>query len=243
MQIRKMRLSLMLVVLVVVLMSVVSYRFGRPLWARVTPPRTVADVLNEYGPQVEPKLSGAFQRAGLSYPPAALALLAFKQEKRLEVWGKGDNGWVLVNAYPVLAASGSAGPKLKEGDRQVPEGVYRIEGLNPNSRFHLSMKVNYPNAFDRARAREDGRSNLGGDIFIHGRAVSIGCLAIGDAAIEELFVLVGRTGARNVQVIIAPHDMRRQAAPVLPKPVWLPTLYADIAAALSAFPTNGQPAR
>jgi murein L,D-transpeptidase YafK len=98
------------------------------------------------------------------------------------------------------------GPKLREGDRQVPEGVYRIASLNPNSRFHLSMEVNYPNDFDRAMAAKDGRVNLGGQIFIHGGTASIGCLAMGDAVIERLFVLVARVGRENVRVVIAPGE-------------------------------------
>ena len=75
-----------------------------------------------------------------------------------------------------------------EGDKQVPEGFYRIELLNPNSRYHLSLRVNYPNADDIERAREDRRDllNLGGDIMIHGGAESIGCIAIGNPAIEHL---------------------------------------------------------
>ena len=93
-------------------------------------------------------------------------------------------GFVLAD--PILAASGVSGPK-REGDKQVPEGFYRIELLNPNSRYHLSLRVNYPNADDLERARQDGRalSTLGGDIMIHGGSASIGCLALGDPAVGE----------------------------------------------------------
>ena len=76
----------------------------------------------------------------------------------------------------------------------MPEGVYAIEAFNSNSRFHLSLKLDYPNAVDRQQAALEGRDQLGGDIFLHGKDVSVGCLAMGDAAIEELFVLVARTG-------------------------------------------------
>jgi murein L,D-transpeptidase YafK len=65
-------------------------------------------------------------------------------------------------------ASGGLGPKLGAGDRQGPERIYAIESLNPNSLFHLSMRLNYPNEFDQMRAKQDGRSDLGGDIMIHG---------------------------------------------------------------------------
>src|SRR5690606_4961 len=94
-----------------------------------------------------------------------------------------------VRALPVLAASGRVGPKLQYGDYQVPEGFYRIEALNPNSRFHLALRVNYPNAFDRAEAAREGRTHLGGDIMIHGSNASVGCLAMGDVVSEDLFVL------------------------------------------------------
>ena len=86
----------------------------------------------------------------------------------------------------------------------MPEGVYRLTHLNPASSYHLSIRVDYPNAFDRARGAEDGRANLGGDIYIHGKAVSIGCLAIGDDNIEELFTLVADTGLANARIVLAP---------------------------------------
>src|SRR5258708_6605055 len=70
-----------------------------------------------------------------------LAVLVFKSEKRMEVWSGGGPNWTLLREYPVLAASGASGPKLIEGDRQVPEGVYRIVEMNPNSRFHRSCKL------------------------------------------------------------------------------------------------------
>src|SRR5207244_3968581 len=119
-----------------------------------------------------------------AYPPAELALLAFKQERLLEVYAtdKKMGGFKFVQAYPILGASGELGPKLREGDGQVPEGLYAINFLNPNSLYHLSLRVSYPNDFDRAQAKRDGRQKLGGDIMIHGSFASIGCLAMGDEA-------------------------------------------------------------
>ena len=205
---------------------------------QVAGPRTVADVVERYGPAAEARLRPHFERAGVPYPPKRLALLAFKQEKRLEVWAENSGRWALVRVFPIPAASGHAGPKLREGDRQVPEGLYRIESLNPNSSYHLSLKLNYPNEFDRQQAAAEGRANPGSDIFIHGKAVSIGCLAMGDEAIEDLFVLVARVGAANVQVVIAPNDLRRgkPVTDMTTAPAWLPGLYGRIEAALKAFP-------
>jgi len=193
-------------------------------------------------PPVKPErpavpLRTAFSRAGVPYPPTKVALLGLKEERVLEVWAHHDGKWRFIKGYPVLAASGVAGPKLREGDRQVPEGVYRIIWLNPNSKYHLSMKIDYPNEFDRRHAREDGRTNLGGDIFIHGDAVSIGCLAMGDGPIEELYRMVEKAGAENVKVLIAPHDPRVKPLPrsVSDGPSWVPELYEELGAELEAF--------
>jgi len=192
--------------------------------------RSVEDVLALYGPTAEQQLQPRFQRAGVAYPPRELMLVAYKAERVLELWARDQGEFRLIREYPILAASGTAGPKLRQGDLQVPEGIYRIDGLNPNSRFHLSMRINYPNEFDWDRAEEDGRDHLGSDIFIHGKDLSVGCVAIGDAAIEELFVLVAQTGAERAGVVIAPHDPRlvplRADQEWLPE--WTPELYAAI---------------
>ena len=217
--------------------------FGRALWypllLRVSGPRTVADVVAKYGPAARARLAPHFKRAGVAYPPKEIAILTFKQERRVAIWARSGTRWRFLRNYPILAASGHAGPKLREGDRQVPEGVYRIGHLNPASSYHLSMKVNYPNAFDLRMARRDGRTRLGGDIFIHGKDVSIGCVALGDRAIEELFTLVAETGYSNVRVIIAPNDLR-VAGPVFHStaPRWAADLYRTVAAALVPFPVS-----
>src|SRR5205823_13248792 len=156
---------------------------------------------------------------------------------RLAFWAGDAKSWHFIRAYPSLAASGHAGPKLLQRDYQVPEGLYRIEYLNPASSYHLSMKVGYPIAFDRAQAARDHRTRLGGDIFIHGKNVSIGCIALGDPAIEELFTLAEDVGPQNIKVIIAPNDLRVAGAPMREDaPLWVAQLYRTIAAALAEFP-------
>lgn len=203
--------------------------------------RTVADVITEIGPQAEARIRPFFEQAGVSYPSAALAFVVLKEERELEVWAEGDGKWVYIRTYDVLAASGGQGPKQRQGDRQVPEGIYRIVDLNPASRFHLSMKINYPNSYDLQKAHDEKRSNLGGDIYIHGKAKSIGCLAVGDPAIEELFVLVAKTGVNNVKVVIAPNDMRKYSpnADMASQPPWLPDLYDTIGQELAKFRIRG----
>ncbi|MBI4345653.1 MAG: L,D-transpeptidase family protein [Elusimicrobia bacterium] len=192
-------------------------------------PRTVGDVLRRFGPPADRRLSPYFEAARVEYPPRRLTLLALKEERRLEVWAETGGRPVLVRSYPIVRASGGPGPKLREGDGQVPEGRYRISLLNPNSSYHLSMKIDYPNAFDRRQGAREGRTRLGGDIFIHGRDVSIGCLAMGDAAIEELFVLASRVGVQNIDVLIVPHDLRQRPAPAAAGRAWVERLYADLA--------------
>ena len=193
--------------------------------------KTVAARLEEYGEIVRKRLLPYFQEAEVPYPPAKIIFVGLKQEKKLEVWTCGtENKFKLVRTYPILAASGKLGPKLKEGDCQVPEGIYRIESLNPNSRFHLSLKLNYPNNFDRRQAATEGRTNPGGDIMIHGSNVSIGCLAMGDEAAEDLFVLAAGVGFDNILVILSPVDLRTAPMPELsyPLPPWTETLYEQI---------------
>ena len=199
--------------------------------------RSIDDVVKLYGRDARQRLAPAFERSGVAYPPASVWLVALKEERRLELWAGGRDRRHIKD-YDIQAASGEAGPKRSQGDLQVPEGLYRILWLNPASSYHLSMKVDYPNDFDRSRAHLDGRTNLGGDIFIHGRAVSIGCLAMGDPAIEELFVLAADAGVKNLRAVIAPHDLRvrRAALPPTPDPSWLAELYAILDEELRLFP-------
>lgn len=198
---------------------------------------SVAGVIRKIGPRAEARIKPFFEKAGLPYPSRRLAFVVLKEEKKLEVWTRYDGNWVHVRTYDILAASGSRGPKRKKGDYQVPEGIYQIVSLNPASRFHLSMKINYPNAYDLQMARNEQRSNLGGDIFIHGKTRSHGCLAMGNKAIEELFVLVAKTRPKNVKVVIAPHDLRKSdpALNLPSQPSWLPDLYGVIGRELAKF--------
>ncbi len=175
---------------------------------------TVAERLEQYGPAARARLLPRFSSAGVAYPPAFATLVGLKQARELRLYaGAEPETQRLVATWPFRAASGSLGPKLREGDWQVPEGVYAVESLNPNSRYHLALRVGYPNAFDRQMAQRDGRTNLGGDIMIHGGAASIGCLAMGDAVAEELFVLAADTGLERITVILAPVDLRTTSRP------------------------------
>jgi hypothetical protein len=207
---------------------------------RLVRPYSVDDRMARLEEPVRLRLDRDFRAAEAAWPPKRLDFLAFKLEKRLEVYVPGKQAKpVFLKSYPVLAASGSLGPKLREGDMQVPEGIYRVEYLNPNSRFHLSMKLDYPNADDRNQARAEGRTRLGGDIMIHGNHVSIGCLAVGDPAAEELFVLAALAGVDQVRVLIAPVDFRQRGLPPdLLLPSWTDGLYKRLASELKEYPVG-----
>jgi len=202
--------------------------------------KTVQDRLEQYGHTVRERLLPYFETAKIPYPPQKVILVGLKHEKILEVWACGEkNQYNLIRTYPILAASGRLGPKLKEGDRQVPEGLYRIESLNPNSMFHLSLRINYPNDFDHQQAKRENRTNLGGDIMIHGSNVSIGCLAMGDETAEDLFILATETGIKNVSVILSPIDFRKSTLPEVMHtlPEWTDVLYEHIKRELSKLKT------
>jgi hypothetical protein len=211
----------------------IFFHYGGAVWRpyamRITGGKTVEEVVENL------KTRGLGIEAGLLESLEGLVLLGLKEEEVLEVWGKrrGESP-IRIKEYAFTGSSGTLGPKLREGDRQIPEGIYSIEYLNPNSRFHLSMKLDYPNAFDRAKGRADGRDRLGFDIFIHGESSTIGCIPIGNEGIEELFLLVSEIGEENVVTILAPYDMRVKSKKVEVDGItWLPELYEEIRAAIA----------
>ncbi len=202
---------------------------------------TIADRVAQYGPGARARLEPFFAAAGVPYPPDRFVLLGFKRERELHLLAAGPGrDLVFIRSYPIWGASGVLGPKLRQGDQQVPEGIYTIVYLNPNSVAHLSLALSYPNDYDLARAYEDGRErdSLGGDIMIHGRSTSAGCLAIGDGAAEELFVLAADAGWEDAVVVVSPVDFRRSVLPAdYRAPTrWVEHLYAWLRAELYRFP-------
>lgn len=193
---------------------------------------TIEDRIEQYGDEAQLRLRPYFQKAGTSYPPKEIVLVGLKKEKLLEVWVRDDrqDNFVIVRQYSVLGSSGKLGPKLQEGDRQVPEGIYRVDSLHPNSSFHLALRLNYPNEFDLLHAKQDGRNSPGSDIMIHGSTASIGCLAMGDETIEELFVMAADTGIENIKVVLAPLDLRKSDLPPTNSdlPTWSGSLYTKL---------------
>lgn len=200
---------------------------------------TVESRLAEFGSRARARWRPHFQAAGVAYPPPYVLLAAFKRERRIDVYA-GASPWdlSLVRRVAMTAASGGPGPKLREGDRQVPEGFYEIDLLNPNSLYHVGLHVAYPNEFDERMAALDRRRDLGGKIMIHGDAVSIGCIAVGDAAAEDLFTLAADSGLSHLSLLVAPRDFRRTGErEVLPgQPPWVQGLYADLEQRLLMLP-------
>lgn len=142
----------------------------------------------------------------LSFDRFQLFLRAFKKEQKLEVWIKenGKEQFAFLHTYDFCTTSGILGPKRKEGDLQIPEGVYQINHFNPQSNFYLSLGLNYPNASDKILSHA---TKPGGSIYIHGNCVTIGCIPITDDKIKELYVLAveARTnGQEKIPVHIFP---------------------------------------
>lgn len=200
---------------------------------------TVQDRLAQFGDAASARLQPHFYKAGIAFPPSEIRLLAFKDSKQLELYARDvDSDWRKIRDYPIQAASGIAGPKMREGDRQVPEGIYAIEAFNPNSKYHVSLRLNYPNGFDRKMGKYDGRTQLGSDIMIHGKAVSAGCLAMGDQTAEDLFALTAWVGREQVKVVIAPTDFRQPQTQTVARtvlPDWTAELYQHIQGELLAM--------
>ena len=216
-----------------------SPRVRSGLQRRILGPRALDRALAKYEPKVREALIPCFEKAGVEYPPERVILLVLKLERELQVYAAGKSGDKrYITTYPILAASGHLGPKLKYGDCQVPEGFYEVESLNPRSRFHLALRLNYPNEFDREQAHRDGRTDPGKDIMIHGGAASIGCVAIGDDAIEEVFKLAADTETEHMTVLLSPVDFRLRDLPpdTPPSPDWVPGLYDKLRKALAGLP-------
>ena len=152
------------------------------------------------------RLSLSLAKKGL-HLGAPLLITIYKEERMLEVWLQAsDNRYQLLNFYPICAVSGRLGPKLSQGDRQAPEGFYEIgpTQLNPTSAYHLALDLGFPNAYDRAQGR------TGSLLMIHGDCVSVGCYAMTDRRIDEIYTLAYASltgGEPSIPVHIFPFRM------------------------------------
>lgn len=170
---------------------------------------------------------------------APVFIRIFKEEAELELWLKGTDQYVLFKTYPICRYSGNLGPKLKEGDNQAPEGIYWVgpKQMNPFSSYHLSFNLGYPNVFDRAHQR------TGSALMVHGNCVSIGCYAMTDAKIEEIYTLMNKAFAgkqKQVQVHALPFRMEaKRLAAAKNDPNY--AFWQDLAAIEQAFEASKMP--
>ncbi|MCU0403258.1 MAG: hypothetical protein MUE99_01830 [Chitinophagaceae bacterium] len=148
----------------------------------------------------EEVLKADFAAKGFEWPAKFMYIRSFKYDSKLEVWlkNKPNEPYRKFKTYKVCALAGNFGPKRFEGDYQVPEGFYYINEFKPNSQYHLALGVNYPNASDRILSDP---KRPGGEIFVHGSCVTVGCIPLTDPVIEEVYVLAAATRAAGQDFI------------------------------------------
>lgn len=149
---------------------------------------------------------------GINSDELNILLVSYKDELELDIYAKKKTEltYKKILSYSVCQSSGKLGPKRQQGDSQVPEGFYHIDRFNPTSNFYLSLGVNYPNQSDKKKSTA---KNLGGDIFIHGSCVTIGCMPMTDDKIKEIYVYAiqaRNNGQSKIPVYIFPFKMTDQ---------------------------------
>ncbi len=175
--------------------------FVTAVFAQVPESSRSRDAIN----RVKPQLKSEMEAKGLKYG-SEIFILIFKEPKELEVWIKKGHVFEKFKTYKVCTYGDEFGPKEKQGDGKAPEGFYIVtpKGMNPVSDFHLSFNLGYPNEYDRAHKR------TGSALMVHGNCVSIGCFAMTDAKIEEIYALADgafRAGQKYFSVHIFPFRM------------------------------------
>ncbi len=204
------------------------------VWDAWTAAQRLADVTQ----RLQPRLNEELTQRSIT-PGAPVYLRAFKEERLLELWLQSNEGWKLWRSYPIAAASGRLGPKLREGDYQVPEGFYTVTArqLNPASRYHLAFNIGYPNDYDQHHQR------TGSFIMIHGREVSIGCLAMTDPAIEEIYLLAQgalEKGQPSVPVHLYPFRFTEERLQASADDPWEPFWHHELLPSWQHFESNHQ---
>jgi murein L,D-transpeptidase YafK len=150
----------------------------------------------------------AIAKKGIKIGELNILIVAYKAEQELIVYAKksSDKRYQELLSYEICASSGVLGPKRKQGDGQVPEGFYKIDRYNPSSQFYLSLGLNYPNQSDKIVSKA---SDLGGDVFIHGECVTIGCMPMTNEKIKEiyLFAIQAHATGQTIPVYVFPFKM------------------------------------
>jgi murein L,D-transpeptidase YafK len=199
----------------VAVVAVISYIFWPQIFALVEDEMIYADKARHWGLySAGETLAGTPDLKNLSARLASQQLQLgapvlvriFKREFELEVWLKRGDHFERFASYPICMWSGGLGPKLKQGDRQAPEGFYSVDSsaLNPNSKYHRSFNLGFPNAFDRAHGRS------GSLLMVHGDCRSVGCYAMTDPVIDEIWTLITsalNAGQKRFQAQVFPFRM------------------------------------
>lgn len=189
--------------------------------------------------KVEPKMKSLLKMKGFD-AGSPIFVRVFKESSELEIWVKGPaQRFYLFKTYDICKYSGSLGPKLKEGDHQAPEGIYHVDGhsLNPNSRYHLSFDLGFPNAYDQLMGR------TGDFLMIHGDCESVGCYAMSDGVIEEIYYLAEsalRSSQKLFWVHVFPFRMTDEKMKIYRKSEWSP-FWGNLKEAYDYFETYQRP--
>lgn len=188
-------------VLVIILLSLGLWAFRK----KPAPKDRVKTAYKEKKEIIEKKLA----EKGLKLEDIHILFVTYKSEKQLDIYVKNKKGsqYSKLMSYDICASSGDLGPKRKSGDYQVPEGFYHIDRFNPASSYYLSLGVNYPNQSDKIKSTA---KDLGGDIFIHGSCVTIGCMPMTDNKIKEIYIYAleaKNNGQNKIPVYIFPFKM------------------------------------
>lgn len=229
----KFRIALSLLVIFAAV-ALLRNNLPEPLKAPLGLTRNISEIRARQTPQLTEALAAKGLRFG-----APLYIRIFKEEAELELWVLQDESYARFKTYPICAYSGQLGPKLKEGDRQAPEGFYTVakSALNPNSSYHLSFNLGFPNAYDRALGR------TGSFLMVHGACVSIGCYAMTDPSIEEIYILTEAAlaeGQSSVPVHAFPFRMTASRLAQETGTKWY-TFWQSLAPAYRHFETTKHP--
>lgn len=154
----------------------------------------------------ETSVKANLEKENIRFDNLNILITAYKNEQQLDLYAKNKNDqeYIKILTYNICSSSGKLGPKRKQGDMQVPEGFYYIDRFNPSSTYYLSLGINYPNISDK---KKSNAAKLGGDIFIHGECVTIGCLPMTNDKIKEIYIYAlqaRHNGQHKIPVYIFP---------------------------------------
>lgn len=160
----------------------------------------------------EQKVKAVLKEKHVTIDNLHILIVVYKDNDELELYAKrkDEKAYTELTTYQICSRSGQPGPKRRQGDNQVPEGFYHIERFNPESNYYLSLGINYPNQSDKKKSEA---IDPGGDIYIHGSCVTIGCMPVTDDKIKEIYlyaVYAKNNGQEKIPVYIFPFRMTNQ---------------------------------